>query len=171
MCWVIKKTEYEANPSKYHKVAKEDIIVYKIGKIKNKKFIPSFHHTFEYESKVTNKKNTLKFQAATDYTIEEGYHSYSKECSIEKDLNLFSTKFILSVYRKIKCHDMLVEAYLDSEIGKFIIPKGTEYYENEYGEIVSSQIVWTGECMSLIELKKNSHEPIKFKDLRLCVGV
>ena len=66
---------------------------------------------------------------------------------------------------------MLVGAYLDSEIGKFIIPKGTEYYENEYGEIVSSQIVWTGECMSLSELKKNSYEPIKFKDLRLCVGV
>lgn len=67
--------------------------------------------------------------------IEDGYHSYNNRgiCS------LFSRDYILDYASA-------------SHFGKFIIPKGTEYYENKQGEIVSSQIMWTGEYKQNIPL-------------------
>ena len=34
-------------------------------------------------------------------------------------------------------------------IATFIIPKGSEYYENKAGEIVSSNIIYTGKYIKL----------------------
>ena len=46
MCWFINKTEFEDNPNQYHKVAEEDIFVYKIGDVINGKFFPYFKCDF-----------------------------------------------------------------------------------------------------------------------------
>lgn len=55
-----------------------------------------------------------------------------------------------------------------SDVGKFIIPKGTEYIENDNGEIVSSCIKWTGSCLNSKDILYNK-EHKKFRSL--CVGL
>lgn len=96
--------------------------------------------------------------------IEEGYHSYSKKCKIYYG-KYNSDK--ISIYNKeeIKIENYFSEGiyFIYEIIGKFIIPKGSEYYENENGEIVSSQLVWTGESYLLNKLECD--KMIKFKDL------
>lgn len=37
----------------------------------------------------------------------------------------------------------------DYYLGTFIIPKGSEYYENHVGEIVSSNIIYMGKYIKL----------------------
>ena len=70
------------------------------------------------------------------------------------------------VYNKGKA-TIRIGKYVDvTTIAKFIIPKGTEYYENEEGEIVSSQIMWTGQYVQHNTIQQ--WENIAFKEL--CVG-
>ena len=137
MCWRIDKVEYEKNPNCYHKVAEEDVIVYKLGRIIDGKFIPYFKCFFAYTANSLNKEVKLGRDIGLVYvSIDEGYHSYASNYKSFNELNLM----------------MLLDGGLlnyksDYEyvIGKFLIPKGSEYYENDKGDIVSSQLIWTGE--------------------------
>lgn len=128
MCWEINKKKFDNNPEKYHKIAEEDITVYKFGDVyqDDGNFHPCVHDAFKYRPNVLNKEIKLNLETYEnisfvifEYYIDEGYHSYS--------------------YCKEGLH------LLSHHNGKFIIPKGSEYYQNEYGEIVSSNIMWTGE--------------------------
>ncbi len=123
MCWRIDKLAYCRDSKKYHKIADKDLYVYKYGKASKEDncFHPYFKGHFSYKPNVLNEEVKLFLASLHSiYTIDEGYHSYDNSC-IES--------FYLSA----------------SHIGKFIIPEGTEYYINDDGEIVSSQIMWTGE--------------------------
>ena len=42
-----------------------------------------------------------------------------------------------------------IKLYNDYYIGTFIIPKGSIYYENSKGELVSSNIIYTGKYLKL----------------------
>ena len=168
MCWKIDKKEFKSNPEKYHKVAEEDIVVYKFGKEIDKKFFPSYKINFGYEPNYLSDKVEIKlnkdgvcYHGTRCFYSNEGYHSYSEECEIIKYL------YNVGVYSKISNGNRL--DYYEFEtpfIGKFIIPNGTEYYENEDGEIVSSQIMWTGKGIYFSDIESKSL--IKFKEL--CVG-
>ena len=148
MCWRIDKKAFKKNPKSYHKIADEDIFVYKYGNVSEEDncFHPCIKEHFAYKSNVLNKEIKLNLEENKNsilmiyayYIIEEGYHSYSYS------------------YRK-GCH------FLSQHIGKFIIPKGTEYYENEDGEVVSSNIIWTGEFKYITDIKTSTE--IKLKDL------
>ena len=171
MCWMIKKLAYCRDSKKYHKIAEKDITVYKIGYDSGNEFYPAFQTRYGYEPNVIKEGIKLAFEENsfdidTWYEISKGYHSYSEDCSIVS----FETRgvFMLSfyVYNKGKATNR-IGRYVDvTTIAKFIIPKGTEYYENEEGEIVSSQIMWTGQYVqhNTIQQWKN----IAFKEL--CVG-
>ena len=128
MCWTIDKNEFVKFPKSYHKIADKDIFVYKYGKVSEDDncFHPYVKKCFSYKPNVLNEKIKINLEEDEDmylhyvyYYIDEGYHSYS--------------------YCKEGLH------LLSHHNGKFIIPKGSEYYQNEYGEIVSSNIMWTGE--------------------------
>lgn len=145
MCWCVNKINFIEKPNEFHKTATEDIVVYKFGYVKDEKFYPFVKKDFFYKPNIINEEiklvlidylyNNYYWHRMNKMMIEEGYHSYNNRgiCS------LFSRDYILDYASA-------------SHFGKFIIPKGTEYYENKQGEIVSSQIMWTGEYKQNIPL-------------------
>ena len=175
MCWFINKTEFEDNPNQYHKVAEEDIFVYKIGDVIDNEFHPKIYNKFAYKPEVLNEDISLLFNEYSiyeknstnsrpyGYNINNGYHSYSGECSI------CDNYFIYGGYRivDIKLSTLINNTFNTPYIGKFIIPKGTEYYENDKGEIVSSQIMWTGKFGGPYPKTENGLH--KLKDIKLYV--
>ena len=170
MCWKINTIKFSKNSDKYHKIADKNIIVYKIGDVRCDNFF-SACELYKYKRKFSNKKTKLKLQELSEdgkdfYTIEKGYHSYSGDCKIIIDIMLFySPIFITTIILKGK--DEQKAGYHDNHcVGIFIIPKGSEYYENEEGEIVSNQLIWSGEYK---EVDNQFDKPIKLRNI--CVGV
>ena len=162
MCWKIAKKDFDKNPEKYHRVADKDIVVYKFGNRTDNKFNPICRDRYGYSRQVFNKEVELVLEETDDFfdktskIINEGYHSYAEEY-----FNFIDAPFQswLSEVTSISNCDT---------IGEFIIPKGTEYYENPFGEIVSSNIIWTGESISINSSITECAN--KFKDLNICVG-
>ena len=153
MCWRIEK---DKNPEVYHKIAQEDIIVYKFGNVCNDNcFHPYFYENLGYKKDTLNNEIKLEIidgivvdrfykNPSENFLIIDGYHSYSGECLYDCRLHILDESYLFA-----------------SHIGTFIIPKGTEYCENEDGEIVSSNILWNGEYCKSIHHKKDM---IKLKD-------
>ena len=153
MCWSVEK---DKNPEIYHKTAQEDIIVYKFGNVCNDNcFHPYFYENLGYKKDTLNNEIKLEIidgivvdrffkNPSENFLIKEGYHSYSGECFYDCRLHILDESYLFA-----------------SHIGIFIIPKGSEYYENEDGEIVSSNIFWNGEYCKSIQVKKDM---IKLKD-------
>lgn len=111
-----------------------DIIVYKICHIKDNCAI-SLYFYFKYKIGKLNEPVELHYitTACKDMRICDGYHSYRKILSSLK-LDTFVT--FIRRNKTVFIHPRV--------IAKFIIPKGTAFYENEQGEIVSENIIYTG---------------------------
>lgn len=134
MCW--------NGHSGQKKVAEKDIEVYKIGLVHNNRFICEFRD-FSYKKGVINKELVLReTHWMGSISIKEGYHSY-KRVSIKFDSLSGRTKYI---YLGYKLHPYPYGIY---HLATFIIPKGSIYYENIYGEIVSSNIIYIGKYLKL----------------------
>lgn len=122
MCWISKAT-----PNK--KVAKTDIIVYKIVKRDNSnKGCYSFYNYYPYfyGDKNTEQPLSATYDSLAEvYCIDRGYHSY---------LNIEATK---REYKRIVERDAI--------IAKCTIPKDSVYYESDIrDEAVSSNIIING---------------------------
>ena len=143
MCWIGKCDV---------KIAKRDFYVYKLGYVSDEGF-RSLYQNFIYISKEINKKIKLE-PVIHDYkiyelmkeqygTIYEGYHSYKDIAMPYSDLRPY--------YRTIYLGKFAEDIRLNNvySIATFIIPKGSEYYENRAGEIVSNQIMYTGKHLKL----------------------
>ena len=144
MCWIGKCDI---------KIAKRDFYVYKIGYVSDKGF-KSLYQNFIYIPKEINKKIKLE-PVIHDYKIiyklineqygeiYEGYHSYKDIAMPYSDLRPY--------YRKIYLGKFAEDIRLNNVyyIATFIIPKGSEYYENRAGEIVSSSIIYTGKYVKI----------------------
>lgn len=104
----------------------------------------SFIYSFSPAEKVNLVVNTHKgskefLSGKTYYTIEAGYHCYNPKVNM-----LFKHEPYYEGY------ELLTITSNGVEIGKYVgrslvyvdmlIPKGSEYYENEYGEIVASSL-------------------------------
>ena len=168
MCWQIRKEEFDKNPDKYHKVAKEDIVVYKFGVQNSNIFLSIYQTNFWYEPNKSNKLIKLEW-LEFNQVIREGYHSYSGECFYQTSPYRRDEYTLLNVYSKGEnIHlDWCIGEELNN-VGKFIIPKGTEYYENEEGEIVSSNLIWTGKSISFNNLETIGRCKIfMFKDINM----
>lgn len=169
MCWKIKKEVFDKNPEKYHKIAEEDIVVYKFGEKRDNTFFSFYQTNFGYEPNKPNKIIKLEW-LEFNQVIREGYHSYSEECFYRTDPYL-TKSIMLYVYSKGNKN-----LYLDwcigeelNNVGKFIIPKGAEYYINEDGEIVSTNLIWTGKSISFSDLETTG-QGNKFMLKDICVG-
>lgn len=140
-------------------IAKEDIPVKKICEIyypfgvlhsRDEIFYKSPCHSFVYSFSPAEKVNLIVnthkgskefLSGKTYYTIEAGYHCYNPEINM-----LFKRE--PSGYEG---YELLTIIYNGIEIGKYVgrslvyvdmlIPKGSEYYENEQGEIVSNKLI------------------------------
>ena len=137
MCWIGKCDI---------KIAKRDFYVYKLGSVSYKGF-ESLYQDFVYEPKEINKKfelNPIQFYKDKSlYVIYEGYHSYKDIAMPYSDLRPYHRTIYLG---KIAEDIRLNNVY---SIATFIIPKGSKYYENKAGEIVSSSIIYTGKYVKI----------------------
>ena len=97
----------------------------------------SYYKSFIYNPGVTYHSSLGKPEATIDgnWRIARGFHSYDKSCVMhETDLDL-------SVYSPTLCPrlDILTKDHLIKV--ECIIPEGSEYYVNKYGEYVSDSII------------------------------
>lgn len=152
MCWTTKDKKYITK-----NIAKNDILVHKIVRVRNKKEVQK---KFLFWSKTVIEKEILsycqlfKYKLGETYridqkiivessrphegeffaAIDEGFHSYSKNCSITG----CSGKYYRVFSKDSSTCSFTI--YSDCRIMVCIIPKGSVYYENEHGEIVSNRI-------------------------------
>ena len=142
MCWVSCKV--------IKQVAKRDFYVYKIGIVIGTTFC-SLLRKHIYRTKGVNIPILLepkRDNRSIMTSIERGYHSY-------KEVALEFTSYYKESWRRIYLGDA-VRGYVDDltfydkrYLGTFIVPKGSEYYINNRGEIVSSNIIYTGKWVKL----------------------
>ena len=145
MCWIGK------GPAK---IAERDILVYKLGYIiGTAKEFRSLYQNYTYYPKKLNKVITLvpivyttkvsKLRPSETGIIYEGYHSYK---SISLPFNRLGNSFRAILLGIIEERINIYNSYY---IATFIIPKGSKYYENKCGELVSSNIIYTGKYLKL----------------------
>lgn len=133
MCWISRNTE-----NKRKKIATEDIPVFKIVNYNtNSGKICAYYRHCEYTIGETYGGNHIKPIKMLDefLKIENGFHSYSNSCIIIPP----------SLYRGFLVESKMhvgIDIYYGNDIKlmRCIIPQGTEYYENENGEIVSEKL-------------------------------
>lgn len=170
MCWKInlknKKEVIKEN------IAKDDIIVYKVG-IKNKLVtnFTSYYNYYHYSIDELNK--TVKLRPSSRYTdflcyINEGYHSYGPSVCVQMfDDKEFCNKIMISYNNKFI--DGIPEDDDDYEricIGRFIIPKNSKYYVNKKGEYVSETIIFKKYVtVSIFKDDRILNTPIPFSKL------
>ena len=144
MCWI----------GKYAcRIARRNIVVYKMGSISENIFI-SLYQNYIYEIGKINKDIVLIPDMRYDIngvfrmedplcTIYRGYHSYTSIGMSYSDLGLYSRTIYLG---KLPYTLRLINYCY---IATFIIPEGSNYFENDRGEIVSSNIIYTGKYIKL----------------------
>ena len=121
--------------------AKRDIVVYKIGIEANKAiFTPYFMTKFSY---IAGIKNTTDPNFNISH-INEGFHGY-----INIALTITVVTPASAVIQKNTKNKPTISIYPTNNellyLGKFIVPKGAIYCVNESNEIVSNQIIYTGQ--------------------------
>lgn len=84
------------------------------------------------------------------YRIDGGYHSY-KWVALDDTYPNFRCLCLGSYDPALR---ESLEGYKFCCIATFIIPKGAEYFENKYGHIVSSEIIYTGKYLRISNFNK-----------------
>ena len=135
------------------KIAERDFYVYKLGRVSDRGFI-SLYQNFIYVPRVLNEKIKMRPIIIDNYSIHkllkeqygiiyEGYHSYKDITMPYSDLGSWSrTIYLGRIAENVRLHNIY-------SIATFIIPKGSKYYENDDGEIVSSDIIYTGKYVEI----------------------
>lgn len=147
MCWI-------SNNKPERLVAKEDITVYKVVQIFPDGKILSYFNDFPYEiGEIYNTNITVKHYEnvySDFYYIEQGFHSYNYHLYIGLDpfLNM-----------PVAYDKSNASYYGDDIYGMLcVIPKGTEYYVNRFGDVVSTSIKLVAlSIKELNDLKKGEY--------------
>lgn len=139
MCWIGRKNTKQ--------IAKRDFYVYKIGVVLGNTFVSLFQKHI-YRIKGSNPIIPLKpiKNDCEIIEIEAGYHSY-KEVAIEFCQNPYFREIYLGDAILGFVDDLRLYSHL--YLCTFIVPKDSEYYINNRGEIVSSNIIYTGKWVKL----------------------
>ena len=137
--------------SKQSKVlrAKRDIVVYKIGTVADKNtFVPYFVNNFIYTT-------DIKYQTSPDFgsnLMIVGYHGY---INIALTIAALTSPVSAVIQKNTKDRPTISIYPTINEtlyLGKFIVPKGAIYCVNELNEIISNQIIYTGQYSNVWRL-------------------
>ena len=124
-------------------VAKRNIKVYKIGTYAdNDSFNPFFHNNFTYSV------NQIVFEKVKfTNMIAQGLHSYlvCELVPFALNVNLYSCRNLIS--------HIFLQIYT-VYLGEFIIPKGATYCLNNNGEVVSNNLMYTGNYIKIVPGKE-----------------
>lgn len=140
MCWIGDDTAIK-------KIAEKDFYVYKIGKVIENNIFVSDVRGFFYAPKRPNRVVSLvPYNPCVGvYKIDGGYHSY-KWIALD---NTYPNDRCLCLGNYNTALKESLEGYKFCCIATFIVPKGAEYFENKYGHIVSSEIIYTGKYVKI----------------------
>ena len=145
MCWTGDDTAIK-------KIAERDFYVYKIGKIVWNNIFISDVRGYNYAPKCLNRIVPLVPYGlgAGSYRIDRGYHSY-KWVALDDTYPNFRCLCLGSYDPALR---ESLEGYKFCCIATFIVPKGAEYFENKYGHIISSEIIYTGKYLRISNFSK-----------------
>ena len=145
MCWT-------GDDTAIRKIAEKDFYVYKIGKIVRNNIFVSDIRGYNYVPKYLNRIVPLVPCSlyVGGYTIDRGYHSYKWVALDDSYPNCRC--LCLGNYNSALKESL--EGYKFCCIATFIVPKGAEYFENKYGYIVSSEIIYTGKYLRISNFNK-----------------
>lgn len=140
MCWASDDTAIK-------KIAERDFYVYKIGRVIWNNIFISDVRGYQYVPKVLNRIVPLIAYSPClgVYRIDGGYHSY-KWVALE---DTYPNERCLCLGNYNPALKENISLYKGCCIATFIVPKGAEYFENEYGHIVSSEIIYTGKYVKI----------------------
>lgn len=132
MCWTAIK-----------KIAERDFYVYKIGKVVWNNIFISDIRGYNYVPKCPNKIVPLVpyYLYGGSYRIDRGSYKW-----IALD-DYYPNCRCLGNYNPALKESL--EGYKFCCIATFMVPKGAEYFENKYGHIVSSEIIYTGKYVKI----------------------
>ena len=141
MCWITNKTKHTVPH-----FAKKNIMVKKVLTLnKFSKFLTSpVYSTFNwYVGEVRTENIRYVDRSDIKLGIDGGFHSAARiERKVCKTYGI-DTKFVSST--KNGGHEVMMFSCDNNDfICDFVIPKGSTYYMNEYGEYVSDRIVFLG---------------------------
>lgn len=151
MCWI------ERQENVHIKIADKDIEVYKIVSDASKQFCKSLIQGFTYKANIRYEMDAMKLEESsfgssfcpTDLIyIGKAYHSYTKiSFTLKKPYPPCSTP----EYKGIITGNLLMPIRINNPyyVATFVIPKGSQYAVNEQGEIISNQIMYTGNHLKL----------------------
>ena len=141
--------------AKTKQVAEKDIKVYKIC-VNTDHMVVSYFQKYIYVPLEITHEIPITFveEFGLNY-VTDGYHSY-KNCKWYPHLSKYR-------YLSAVIEGTFKTYYYKSSvvIAEFIIPKGTIYYENTNGEIVSNQIMFTGIIHKPVIYDDGSVESVK----------
>ena len=150
MCWISDNITLK-------KIAERDFYVYKIGKIIGNNIFTSDIKGYNYVPKCPNKIVPLVPYSLCvcnyildRYIIDRGYHSYKWVALDDSYLN--ERCLCLGNYDPALKENLSL--YKHCCIATFVVPKGAEYFENKYGHIVSSEIIYTGKYLRIDNFNK-----------------
>ena len=150
MCWVSDKAEYQKK-----RIANENIEVFKIVENICDDHFKSIYQWFryvignEYEQEIENEERDVFInlnrstteKVFTRLLISKGLHSYSS-----KDVEIYSTGKYIEVIGRNRVNDSIfIKNHANMYKLNCIIPKGSEYYENEYSEITKNKRIKTSQ--------------------------
>lgn len=142
MCWYSKK-------KKAAQIAVEDILVYKVmyRKPDNGGF-RSLYRRMDYELEKIYWTDVSPISIDSplySMMIKEGFHSYSIDKT--KAIKNNESQTLTVIYKNGEFVDSTFFS-VNLVIAECIIPAGSKYYENDFGEIVSDRIIITGETIA-----------------------
>lgn len=145
MCW-------RSNDTVIKKIAESDFYVYKIGKIVwNNIFISDIMGYSYIPKRLNGVVSLVPYNlCVNNYIIDKGYHSY-KWIALDDSYSNFRCLCLGNYNPALK---ESLEGYKFCCIATFIVPKGAEYFENKYGHIVSSEIIYTGKYLRISNFNK-----------------
>ena len=150
MCWTGDNTAIG-------KIAERDFYVYKIGKVIRDAIFVSDIRGYSYVPKCPNKIVSLVPYSLCvgnyiidRYIINRGYHSY-KWIAFD---DTYPNERCLCLGNYDSNLKENVSLYKYCCIATFVVPKGAEYFENKYGHIVSSEIIYTGKHLRISNFNK-----------------
>lgn len=134
------------------KIAERDFYVYKIGKIIwNNIFISDIRGHYYAPIRPNKIVPLIAYSPCIGvYRIDRGYHSY-KWVALDDTYPNFRCLCLGSYDPALR---ESLEGYKFCCIATFIVPKGAEYFENKYGHIVSSEIIYTGKYLRISNFNK-----------------
>lgn len=146
MCWAC-----YANNLKAYK-ARENINVYKVVKNASKKLCVSEFTGFTYYKDIEPPALELTLHSSVHsgfLTIKEGYYSYESVNFVLDSLCDLNFRGFISKTIILGTHKELLSINNSIYLATFIIPKGSIYFVNPVGIIVSSRIKYTGKYIKL----------------------